>query len=86
MPKTLITKSQKLAQVWKSQDAELRGEIARYLAMKNLKMEELATLARMSRATMYNRCKRPETFTLAELRRLLAIIGGEADAYARHTG
>lgn len=88
MPRTAITKSQKLAQVWAAQDAELRGEIARFLAAKSLKMEELATLVHMTRATLYNRYKRPETFSLTELRWLLAVIAPEREVedYARHTG
>ena len=80
MPKTSMQK------LWEAQNAELRGEIARYMAVKGLKMEEMATLVHMSRATMYVRYKHPETFTLAELRRLLSVIGGEVNTYARQTG
>lgn len=53
---------------------EIRGRISYYLTVGGYSKQELADQLGVCIATLYNKLKRPETFTLEELRRLKLIL------------
>ncbi len=55
-------------------DRFTRAFIAKNMALYNLSEEQIATKLRCTKRTFQNKRKRPETFTLAELRKLGAVI------------
>ncbi|NLO39570.1 MAG: hypothetical protein GX115_08890 [Ruminiclostridium sp.] len=54
--------------VWKDEDRRIRGEIARYLTMKEASMKALGACLGISRTTMYAKFNEPSKFTLEEYR------------------
>lgn len=59
---------------WSQEDMEIKGEIARYFAVKGITRSELAKLLQMKPTTFYSRCKNPSTFSLEEYRRLKFLL------------
>lgn len=51
-----------------------RAYIAKNMALYNLTDEEIAIKLRCTKRTFQNKKKRPETFTLGELRKLCTVI------------
>ena len=51
-----------------------RAYIAKNMALYNLSDEQVAVKLRCTKRTFQNKKKRPETFTLGELRKLCATI------------
>jgi hypothetical protein len=51
-----------------------RAYIAKNMALYNLTDEQVATKLRCTKRTFQNKKKRPETFTLEELRKLCIVI------------
>lgn len=51
-----------------------RAYIAKNMALYNLTDEEVAIKLRCTKRTFQNKKKRPETFTLGELRRLCSVL------------
>lgn len=52
----------------------LIGTIKKYLIINDLKMDDLAKIINCNRSTIYNRQKKPEGFTLGELRKISQIL------------
>ncbi len=52
----------------------LIGTIKKYLIINDLKMDDLAKIINKDRSTVYNRQRKPENFTLGELRRIAKIL------------
>ena len=67
-------KYSELKKAWEKEDLQIRGDIARYLAMSRVSIKELAAAIGLSQTTMYARLKNPETFTLSEYRLLKSIL------------
>jgi hypothetical protein len=51
-----------------------RAYIAKNMALYNLSDEQIAVKLRCTKRTFQNKKKRPETFTLGELRKLCTVI------------
>lgn len=68
------TKFNELKKEWKREDLKIRGEIARYITMRNINMAELGQLLGISRTTMYEKFNNPERFTLGEYRILVSLF------------
>jgi|LSQX01.1.fsa_nt_gb DNA-binding XRE family transcriptional regulator len=64
----------KQKETWDNEDRRIRGDIARYLAMSGVSVEELAHAIGLSRTTMYVRMKDPGTFSLSEFRLLQSLL------------
>ena len=67
MPKLKETESQQ-------KDRLTRAYIAKNMTLYNLTDEQVAVSLRCTKRTFQNKKKRPETFTLGELRKLCAAI------------
>ncbi len=67
MPKLKESEEQK-------KDRLTRAYIAKNMALYNLSDEQIAVQLRCTKRTFQNKKKRPETFTLKELRRLCTVI------------
>jgi hypothetical protein len=55
-------------------DRLTRAYIAKNMELYNLNDEQVATKLRCTKRTFQNKKKRPETFTLGELRKLCTVI------------
>lgn len=55
-------------------DRTVRAYIAKNMELYNLSDEEVAVKLRCTKRTFQNKKKRPETFTLGELRKLCLVI------------
>lgn len=72
--KKYSTKYKQAKDEWSREDTEIKGEIARYIAVKGITRSELAKLLQMKPTTFYSRCKNPSTFSLEEFRRLKFLL------------
>lgn len=68
------TKYVSLKKSWEHEDRLIRGEIARYLAMKGISMATLGGALGISKSTMYAKYKSPAKFTLEEKRILTHLF------------
>ena len=59
----------------KQQDNEIIARITYGMSKRDISISEISLTARMTKQTFYNRKKRPELFTLEELRRISKRIG-----------
>lgn len=55
-------------------DAELIATIKKYQIIRNVTRETLCEALNFTAATYYNRLKRPDKFTIGELRRLKRLL------------
>lgn len=56
---------------------ELRGQVGYYLARSGYSKRELAVKLGMGNATLYNKLRNPDSFTVGELVMLLDIMGAD---------
>lgn len=59
-----------------------RAYIAKNMALYNLSDDQIATKLRCTKRTFQNKKKRPETFTLGELRKLCIVMKLSAEEKA----
>lgn len=74
MPKVYLTQAQREAAQAKSGDESLQIAIATRMVRDGLSQAEISRRIGMTKQTFGRRLKRPEEFTLAELRRLAAVL------------
>lgn len=55
-------------------NTEIKGQISYYLAVKGYTKQELAAQLNISIATLYNKLRNPNSFTLEEIRNLRVIL------------
>lgn len=74
MPKVYLTQAQREAAQAKSGDESLQIAIATRMVRDGLSQAEIGRRIGMTKQTFGRKLKRPEEFTLAELRRLAAVL------------
>ena len=74
MPKVYLTDAQREAAQAKSGDEYLQIAIATRMVRDGLSQTEIGRRIGMTKQTFGRRLKRPEEFTLAELRRLASVL------------
>jgi len=74
MARAMTTEARQRA-MWARDDDGIRMDIGAWLAFANKGLGDLAALVGVSRATMYNRYRKPGTLTLEEARKLYQVIG-----------
>jgi len=67
-------KYQAAKKAWKNEDRRIRGDIVRYLTIKEIGMKELGEALGVSRTTMYAKFNNPPRFTLEEYRILEYLL------------
>jgi uncharacterized protein (DUF2384 family) len=73
MAKMIPAKAERMA--WEKEDTVIRMDIGAFLAATNKKLDDLAEMMGICRATMYRRYKYPGEMSLDEARRLYQVIG-----------
>ena len=68
MPKVFITKDQKRQSEYDGKNKNIKGEIKKQMDICGIKPCELTFLIGIKEGTFYNRLKKPDQFTLKELR------------------
>lgn len=74
MPKVYLTQAQREAAQAKSGDESLQIAIASRMVRDGLSQAEIGRRIGMTKQTFGRRLKRPEDFTLGELRKLQAVL------------
>lgn len=74
MPKVYLTQAQREAAQAKSGDESLQIAIATRMVRDGLSQAEISRRIGMTKQTFGRRLKRPEDFTLGELRKLQAVL------------
>lgn len=74
MPKVYLTQEQREAAQAKSGDESLQIAIATRMVREGLSQAEIGRRIGMTKQTFGRRLKRPEDFTLGELRRLQSVL------------
>ena len=74
MPKVYLTDAQREAAQAKSGDESLQIAIATRMVRDGISQSEISRRIGMTKQTFGRRLKRPEDFTLAELRRLATVL------------
>lgn len=74
MPKVYLTQAQREAAQAKSGDESLQIAIATRMVRDGLSQAEIGRRIGMTKQTFGRKLKRPEDFTLGELRRLAAVL------------
>lgn len=74
MPKVYLTDAQREAAQAKSGDESLQIAIATRMVRDGLSQAEIGRRIGMTKQTFGRRLKRPEEFTLGELRRLASVL------------
>ena len=77
MARGMTTEARERA-AWERNDREIRADISVWMSLTSKKVGDLAALVGISRATMYQRFREPETFSLGEIRKLYQVIGKAA--------
>lgn len=74
MPKVYLTQAQREAAKAKSGDESLQIAIATRMVREGLSQAEIGRRIGMTKQTFGRKLKRPEDFTLGELRKLQAVL------------
>lgn len=75
MPRIALTRDQRDRQKWEAEDQAIRGAVGAYMMRSGRTLPEVAALCGIGRSTMYARMRAPETLSLGEYRKLMALVG-----------